>query len=286
MNVGGLTLLGRLPVSNKLSVYGEGGLGLITRNGFEVGGVDAIKDASFATVLLGGGLEYKLNDKWDLVASANYVPASSANKQPQIFSVMGGFRLNMNPLPAEVVERNRQGGYFFPKHLLQIGYTTNSLGYGVNSTIDKTHLFWGGGAVEVKNGFSVNYQRNVFHTRKVFAFDVGFGFSHFTTRKNEEKFFTLSAYPVFRFNFLRTKPTDFYFNYILAGPTYISESVLDDVDTGTNFTFRDYIGLGIFAGKGRKFNAEVNIGHFSNGNLFPDNGGFKVPLSFNIGYTF
>lgn len=286
MNVGGLTLKGRLPLSRNFSLFGEGGLAVVTRNGFDINGTYAITDISFASVLLGGGLDYHLNKKWDLVASATYTPANDKNRQPQIYSFMGGFRFNMSHLPEEQVQKNKAAGYYFPKHLVQIGHTTNSLGYGVNATVDKTHLFWGGGEVEVKDGFSVSYQRNLFHTKKVFAFDVGFTASRFRSRKQEQPFFTLSAYPVFRFNLIRSKGADFYFSYILAGPSYISKNDVDGVNTGKSFTFRDYIGIGTFAGKKKKFNAEINIGHFSNGNIFPNNGGFKVPLSFNIGHTF
>jgi hypothetical protein len=44
--------------------------------------------------------------------------------------------------------------------------------------------------------------------------------------------------------------------------------------------------MGMYAGKKRKFNFEMRIAHYSNGNLFPDNDGVKVPLSFNVGLSF
>ncbi|MFT4756882.1 MAG: hypothetical protein ACI91R_001532 [Vicingaceae bacterium] len=39
-------------------------------------------------------------------------------------------------------------------------------------------------------------------------------------------------------------------------------------------------------GKERKLNTEVKIGHYSNGNLFTENDGVKIPLTVNLGYTF
>jgi len=33
-------------------------------------------------------------------------------------------------------------------------------------------------------------------------------------------------------------------------------------------------------------NAELKIGHYSNGNVFPLNGAVKIPLSINVGYAF
>ena len=56
--------------------------------------------------------------------------------------------------------------------------------------------------------------------------------------------------------------------------------------TGRRFTFRDFMGMGSYIGKDRKINAEINIGHFSNGNIYPDNPGVKIPLTFNLGWAF
>jgi len=62
MNVAGLTAKPRLPLTRTVSVYGEGGLGIVTRKGFFIGPSPVVKDASYAAVLLGGGLEYRVND--------------------------------------------------------------------------------------------------------------------------------------------------------------------------------------------------------------------------------
>jgi hypothetical protein len=286
MNIGGLTLKSQLPVTNKFSVYGEAGLGIITRNGFEIDDKPVIKDASYATVLSGAGLEYHINKKWDLLAGATYAPSSASAKQPHILFLSGGFRYNMSPLSAEKVAANANTGYIFPHHLLQVGYTTNAPGYGVNTFFGKkAHIFWEGDS-EVESGWSVRYQRNVFHTRKVFALDIGTSFSYWKSKENKEDFYTLSLYPLLRFTALRTKPMDVYLFYSVAGPTYISRVMIDGENTGKHFTFQDFMGLGSFFGKNRNLNAEININHYSNGNIFPNNGGVKVPLTFMLGYTF
>jgi hypothetical protein len=114
---------------------------------------------------------------------------------------------------------------------------------------------------------------------------VGASFGYWESRVARQNFFNLSIYPLLRFTALRTKPLDLYFNYSVAGPTYLSKVIIDGKNTGKKFTFRDYMGMGIYAGKSRHFNAEFNIGHFSNGNVFPSNAGVKIPLSFNLGYA-
>lgn len=287
MNIGGLSFLAKTALSRKVSVYGEAGLGLITRNGFSIGDTPVVKDVSFASVLLGGGIQYQLNKKWALNLSTTYSPERKNANQPQTLFISGGFTYNMQPLSKERVERTQNSGYIFPKNLIQAGYATNGPGYGVNDFFSEgaVPVFWGGEA-HLRRGYSVNYQRNVFHTRKVFSLDLGSSLGYWETRFNHTKFFTVSVYPVLRFTALRTKPLDLYFNYSVAGPTFISKVELDGKDTGKKFTFRDYMGLGFYAGKTRKLNAEVNIGHFSNGNIFPSNAGVKIPLSFNLGYAF
>jgi len=287
MNVGGLTLKAQTPVRKRFSAYGEAGLGVITRNGFDIGGEPVVADGSYATVLAGGGIQYHLNRKWTFNVSGTYAPGRDKIRQPHTVYFSGGFSYNMQPLSDARVQRNGSSGYIFPRNLFQVGYTTNGLGYGVNKFVSEgaIPIFWGGEA-RLRRGFSMNYQHNVFHTRKVFSLDIGTSFGYWESRINHDQIFTLSIYPLLRFTALRTKPADFYLNYSVAGPSFISRVQIDDKNTGKNFTFRDFMGLGAYMGKARKINAEINIGHFSNGNVFPSNAGVMIPLGFHLGYAF
>jgi opacity protein-like surface antigen len=287
MNIAGLTVKSRLPVTKKFSAYGEAGLGIITRKGFKLGEMDGVKDANYASLLLGAGLQYRLNKNWDLKLSAAYSPPSSKANQPYMAFYSTGFNYNLQPLSDDRVQRNSSSGYIFPKNLIQLGYSTNHFSYSANDFVSKGSIpiFWGGEA-EVAQGISIHYQRNIFHGRKLFSLDWGVSFSYWKSRKNKEDFCTLSVFPVFRFSFLHTKPADFYFYYSVAGPTYISKTTIDSVKTGKRFTFQDLMGIGTFIGRNRHINTEVRIGHYSNGNIFPDNEGVKIPLTFNVGYTF
>ena len=287
MNVGGLTLRGQLPLGERVSLSAETGLGIVTRNGFDINGAHVVGDLSYATLLSGAGIQYHLNRKWDLGVNAAYAPGRKTERQPHTVAFTAGFVYNMQPLSPGRVQRNERSGYVFPRQLLQVGYTTNALGYGANHFVAEgaVPIFWGGQA-ELRRGFSLNYHRNVFHTRKVFSLDVGTSFGYWESRIRKDRFMTLSLYPLLRFTAVRIRPLDIYLNYSVAGPSYISRVDIDGEDTGKNFTFRDFMGLGIYAGKKRNFNAEINIGHFSNGNIFPSNGGVKIPLGFNIGYAF
>jgi hypothetical protein len=287
MNVAGLTVKPQLPVNKRLSVFGEFGLSIITRHGFHINQQTVVKDANYASVLIGGGLKYRVNKSWDLLLHGVYSPANNKAKQPHTVFFAPGFQYNMKPLADDKVLVNSSTGYIWPRHQVMLGYTTNAFGYGVNAFFSQGAIpvFWGGD-LHVESGLSINYQRNVFHGRKIFSLDFGASASYWKTENQNSEFFTLAIYPVLRFTFLRTKPADFYFFYSVAGPTYISKAEIDGIDTGKRFTFHDYMGIGTFAGPLRNVLAEIKIGHYSNGNLFSQNAGVKVPLTFAVGYTF
>lgn len=268
-------------------IYGEAGPGLMIRSGFYVNAPHVLNDASYGTLVAGAGLQYKRSKKWSLTAGAGWVPKRDKQHQPSSLFITAGFQYSIQQLTAEKINAVRNSPYFFPKHILQIGYTTDWLGFGTNDFFANkiVPVFWGGD-VEVHRGFSVSYQRNFFHTRKVFSMDWGISMGAWQSRRQGTNFYTASIFPLFRFNFLRKKKIDMYFNYSVAGPSFISETRMDDVELGEKFTFQDFMGAGIFAGKKRNLNAELRILHFSNGGLFPKNNGVKVPITFIAGYAF
>ena len=285
MNVGGLTLAAQIPLHKKLSLAAEAGIGLITRKGFSINNVRVIKNATYSSVLMGGALQYHINKKWELQASMAWSPAHAKEKQPQTIYFAAGFNYYMRELSPDIVERNLKSGFHFPKQSISAGITSNVLGYGANNFVSgKLPIFWGGD-VKIKHGISLSYQRNIFHSRKVFALDVGANMAHWKSKENKENFFTASVYPVLIFNAFRTRRADIFFEYSVAGPSYISKSLIDGNRTGKNFTFQDFMGIGMVAGKKRKLMTGLRVAHYSNGNIYPDNAGLMIPLTLNLGYV-
>lgn len=287
MNVAGLTVKAQVPVVKKIHVFGEFGLGIITRlGGTNLRNGDVlVKKANYSSFLFGGGFKYNLNPKIDLLVSSVFSPEKKEFRQPAISFVSTGFSYNLNPIREEKIQEAKKVGYKHPKQLFQIGYSSTIFRYGINNLFSKIPIFWGGDA-EVNRGISFDYRQNVFNTAKYFSLDWGVGASFFTSNIKKENFYTLAAYPVFRFNFLHTKPFDGYVYYSIAGPSFISKTVIDNVDTGEKFTFQDNMGLGFYFGEDRKSNIEFKIGHYSNGNIFTQNPGVKIPFSVNFGYAF
>jgi len=285
-NVGGLTIKPTIPVGKNINLYGEAGLGIITRNGFnDESGNTVVADANYATFLFGGGVMYNLSKKTGIQIVANYSPPEKRYDQPYTSYVGAGIQYRFQPIEEDKIEKSLLRDIKYPRQWIQIGYTTNFAGYNINNFVAGLNIFWGGNS-EISRGTFITYQRNIFHSPKVFALDWGANISVLQTNKNREDFFALSLFPVFRLNLLHTKPLDTYFYYIVAGPTYISKTILDGENTGKKFTFYDAMALGFFFGKKRSLNAELRIAHYSNGNIFPANSGVKIPLTINMGYSF
>lgn len=286
MNIGGLTGKGRLPLTERIGLYGEAGLGIVTRKGFQINGTQAVRDSSYATILFGGGMDYHLNDNWSLVAGIFAALGHAADKQPITVFASGGFNYTMRRVAAQP-SRDADNGPLWPKNIVQAGYITDAFGFGVNNFVSKgkVPIFWPGN-VEVARGWSLNYQRNLFHTRRFFALDWGAGISAWKSKTSGERFYTASVYPVLRIPLIRTNPVEFYFSYSLAGPALITRTELDGQAIGRRFTFQDYMSAGIYLGRKRKVTVELRIAHYSNGNLFPQNPGITIPLGFYFGSTF
>jgi len=286
LNILGFTAKSGLSLTKDLSVYGEAGPALFTRLSTQKDDSVLLKGATYLTLLAGAGLEYTINNKWKVRAGTLWSPANDKAKQPHTIFVSGGITYTMHPLPEKIVQRNLNSGFIFPRNSIQAGYTTNAPGYGINRFFGEgaVPVFWTGD-VRIRQGISVQYQRNIFHGRKIFSVDWGSSVSFWKTEKNNDAFITWSVFPLFRFTLLRFKPIDFYFDYSAAGPAYISKVILDDKNTGKHFTFQDFMGIGIFAGKKRNINAEIKIQHYSNGNIFTANPGLQVPLTFNAGFA-
>lgn len=287
MNVAGLTVSGKLSLSKKIALNTEAGLGLIMRRGFNMYDRPVVKSASYATGLFGASLQYKLNHKWDLQVGTTYSPSNDKELQPATVFHSAGFHYTLRELTAERVDVVKKAGYHFPKQIMSVAYATNGLGYGTNNFVSKgvIPIFWGG-EVRARHGLLLNYQHNLFHSRKVFSLDWGLQAGFWKTDGTGTNFFTLSAYPMMRFHTIRSKKTDFYLEYSVAGPSFISKTKMDGLDTGEKFTFLDQMGMGVFTGKNKNLNLGLRIAHFSNGNLFPNNDGVMVPLTFSLGYSF
>jgi hypothetical protein len=216
----------------------------------------------------------------------NPIMRETANRSKLILFGLIAFIIsfNLSAQPKETTNTKSQ------MHWLQVGYTSNVLGYDVNKALNK--VFWAG-RVHIKQGLSINYQYNILYYKKFFAIDWGINASAWqTSGRNpnghfpETNFFTFSVFPVFRLNFIHTQSIETYLFYTVGAPSFISKTTLDGYDIGKQFIFMDNMGLATFFGNKKQYNIEARIGHYSNAGLFPPNYGVKVPLTIHLGYRF
>ncbi len=163
VNFGSVTLKTSAPIATRLAIYGEGGLGFTSRTGFAIRGAPAVTDAHFASLLVGAGIDYQLNENWTVTTGMTYSPPKASVAQPRTIFTSGGFRYTMRRLPDVQNEANGENAAIFPHHLVQIEYSSG-VGYSVNEFVStKVPIFWGGNA-KVDIGVAPHYERNVFHT--------------------------------------------------------------------------------------------------------------------------
>ena len=297
INAWSLSLKKNFNLNNKLSFYTEAGGANVSRIGFSINDEVIYDDTRFFSFIYGFGFNYKLSEKWRLALNGTFIPKSAKENQPSISQYSLGFEYHLQKKSEkEAVELSEKPAYFFPKNILQVSYGTSKIGYGVNKFLSMNTkvgnfesfgipIFWFG-ELKTTQSFSLTYQRLAYKSKKVFSLDWGASVTGFQTNKSNKTVYAFSLFPVLRFYLLRRKSFDMYTNYSLIGPTYLTKSDIDGIDTGPKITYQDTMGLGFFLGEKRKYNFELRIMHYSNGNIFPKNAGVAIPIQFTFGKTF
>lgn len=296
INAWTLSLKKDFKLSEKTSLYAEAGIANVTRFGFSINDQVIYDDAHFASLLYGFGVQYRLTDKWRLSANGTFLPKSLKNNQPSISQYSFGFEYHLQQVDAKIAEERANNEYFFPKNIFQISYGTGALGFGMNEFFSMNvkvgdfeslgiPVFWLG-EIKAQHAFSLTYQKLIYRSQKVFSLDWGVSATYFQSRRGKTNVFAFSIFPVLRFYLWRTKDYDFYTNYSIIGPAFISKSDIDNTKTGPKITYQDTMGFGVFFGKERKYNFELRIMHYSNGNIFTRNDGVAIPVQFTLGKTF
>ena len=292
-----LTLKKNINLTKKFSFFGEAGAANVTRIGFSISDKVIYPDAHFGSFIYGFGFNYKLSERWRLNLNGTFIPKRPSQNQPSISQTTVGFEYHIQKIDDKLaLTYANDKKYFFPNNILQVSYGNSAIGFGVNRFFGMSlkvgdfesfgvPVFWVG-EVKAAQSFSITYQRLAFRTQKLFSLDWGVSVTYFNTEATNENVFAFSIFPTMRFYVLRKKGFDMYANYAVIGPTLLTKKNLDNLNTGPKTTFQDTMGLGIFFGKKRSYNAELRIMHYSNGNIFPQNSGVAVPIQFTVGKTF
>ncbi len=296
INAWSLSLKKDFYLNKKTSLYAEAGIANLTRFGFSINDKVIYDDAHYASLLYGFGVQHRLTNKWRLSLNGTFLPKSEKNNQPSISQVSFGFEYHLQQVDDKTANTYAKNQCFFPKNVFQVSYGTGEIGFGFNQFFGMSlpvgnfdsfgiPIFWVG-EVKAQHAFSITYQRLIYRSERIFSLDWGTSITYFQSRKGKTNVFAFSVFPVLRFYLLRKKGFDFYTNYSLIGPTFLTKSDIDGFESGPKITYQDTMGFGVFFGKKRKYNFELRIMHYSNGNIFTKNDGVAIPLQFTLGKTF
>ena len=288
-----LTLKPTWRINDRWWLYGEGGLGLVSRHGFErksAPGDDFVllKGGEILTPIIGGGLSYRVSGQWYLDASILYAPAQHTQQQPYTLYGALGFFYYFLPPNGHTASAEFEDLFIFPHNLIEFGYFNHNLfNWEVNKYVTAPYvpIFWNG-KIKIQNGFSLMYERNFFHTQRSFSLNWGASVSHWVSRGLRNRYYAFSVFPALCVWIIRSKHMDFDFTYSVAGPTILTRSTIDGIDAGKHFTFQDFMGVGFFLGKNKNININFKIMHYSNGNMFEHNPGIAIPVTVTVGYAF
>lgn len=130
------------------------------------------------------------------------------------------------------------------------------------------------------------YQPPTWHWGRVDVFiDTSYGHWWVTHTTQYHNLSIWSVAPVLRYFF---KEYDYFWPYLdlSIGPSYLTQSRLDDRNLGIHFAFQDQIGVGTTIGPTRQFAIGINVLHYSNGSMSAMNAGISVPMMLNLSYRF
>ena len=95
----------------------------------------------------------------------------------------------------------------------------------------------------------------------------------------------LSTYLMMRLYLFQTDAVKLYALYSPAGPTVLTEKKFATTEFSNQFVFQNQIGFGLSIGKDAETELFVKLYHYSNGDLFPVNGGIDVPILFGFSFV-
>mgnify|MGYP003316217875 CR=1 FL=1 len=150
-------------------------------------------------------------------------------------------------------------------------------------------LFWSA-STKVDTGWVLMYEQTIYHNKRFFSLDAGSNASYWHVNAHgntqpAQSLYTLSGFLSMHvwIPMSRVHP---YLYYSVAGPTLMSDSQFSTTRFSNDFSFQDQLGIGILFNKKPNIDLALKMIHYSNGDVFPINGGIDVPVVVSLGIRF
>jgi hypothetical protein len=105
-----------------------------------------------------------------------------------------------------------------------------------------------------------------------------------TLQRYQDSLFVVSAYVLARLYVIRSDIFSGYFIYSPAGPSLLSKPKFSTTAFSNNFVFQNQFGIGASFGKNADTEFFLKLYHYSNGDIFPVNGGIDIPIVLGISF--
>lgn len=131
------------------------------------------------------------------------------------------------------------------------------------------------------DGFMLSMQKTSTELTPYASLDWGLGFAHYSYANTS--MYSFSLFPAMRLWLYRNsivRP----FAELSIGPAYISKSHFAGSNLGSEFTFKNSLGIGLNVGEIHIFSFMLKYVHYSNYGIFKHNQGLDIPIMFVIGY--
>jgi hypothetical protein len=150
----------------------------------------------------------------------------------------------------------------------------------------KQPLMWSA-KLKVDRAVIIAYEKQIYSLSSYLEFygGVSFGFLQKITEV-EDKAQVTGGYLLTRLYFLNKKNLKLFFLWSPAGPSLLSKNKFSSTEFSNRFVFQDQFGIGGRVKGDKEYEIFAKLYHFSNGSLFPINGGIDIPLLVGMGVRF
>jgi hypothetical protein len=140
--------------------------------------------------------------------------------------------------------------------------------------------------LKVDRSLSVGLERELIHNSYGAIF-MGANLSYFETLYSiPDEMTAVSVYLLSRLYIIKRKGVELFVLYSPAGPTMLSQKVFSTTQWSLPFVFQNQIGFGLYLKNYADLECTIKQCHYSNGDLFPKNGGVDIPLSVGLSFRF
>jgi hypothetical protein len=140
--------------------------------------------------------------------------------------------------------------------------------------------------LKVDRAIMLSYERDLYHFGRYLELYSGIsgGFLESFGEK-EDSIQTFGGYLMARLYFVKVRNFQMFFMWSPAGPSFLTKREFATTEFSNLFVFQDQFGIGIRVKGKREYDFFVKLYHFSNGDIFPINGGIDIPLLIGFGVS-